>query len=156
MAISGGTLSTVAIREAESADVQAITSLSRSGGRAAVSEYATRRLEGASVCLVATIDETVVGYVALDYSFYGNGFIPVLFVAETSRRSGVGTSLMRAVERKCKTPKLFTSTNRSNIPMRSLLAGIGFEPSGIIDNLDEGDPEVVYFRAIGASATLMS
>jgi len=119
---------------------------------ASATDYATERLKDSAVCLVATLAERVIGYVALDYTFFGHGFIPILFVSETARRSGVGTSLMQAIERKCSTPKLFTSTNESNIPMRSLLAGIGFEPSGIIYNLDAGDPEVVYFRTVGARA----
>ncbi len=142
----------MAIREVASADFSAIASLSRGSDPVPVAAYPTERLKNAPACLVATFGETVVGYVALDYSFYGNGFIPILFVAETARRSGVATSLMRAIEHKCKTPKLFTSTNQSNIPMRSLLAAIGFEPSGIIHNLDEGDPEVVYIRKVGARA----
>lgn len=148
--MSEGTVSAAAIRKASPADLRAIASLSRGGYRAHTATYPPEELRDAPECLVATLGEAVVGYVALDYSFYGNGFIPILFVAETARRSGVGMSLMRAIERRCKTPKLFTSTNQSNVPMRSLLAEIGFEPSGIIHNLDDGDPEVVYFRKVVA------
>jgi hypothetical protein len=32
--------------------------------------------------------------------------------------------------------------------MRSLLSDEGFEVSGIIHNLDEGDPELVFFRRL--------
>ena len=45
-------------------------------------------------------------------------------------------------------PKLFTSTNRSNAPMQSLLAKLGYRPSGVIENLDEGDPELVYMKHV--------
>lgn len=41
--------------------------------------------------------------------------------------------------------RMFTSTNQSNLKMQSLLAKLGYEPSGVIHNLDEGDPELVYF-----------
>ena len=41
--------------------------------------------------------------------------------------------------------KLFTSTNQSNTPMQALLALLGYVRSGVIDNLDPGDPELVYF-----------
>ena len=41
---------------------------------------------------------------------------------------------------------MFTSTHASNLPMQALLAKSGFEPSGIIHNLDPGDPELVYVR----------
>jgi hypothetical protein len=32
--------------------------------------------------------------------------------------------------------------------MRSLLTKLGFEPSGIIENLDDGDPELVFFKRL--------
>jgi hypothetical protein len=32
--------------------------------------------------------------------------------------------------------------------MQSLLAKLGYVPSGIIYNLDEGDPELVYFKQL--------
>ena len=44
------------------------------------------------------------------------------------------------------TPKLFSSTNRSNRPMQALFAKVCFEPSGIIHNLDPDDPELVYYK----------
>lgn len=37
--------------------------------------------------------------------------------------------------------------------MRSLLSAAGFEPSGVIHNLDPGDPELVYVRKLGAVRT---
>jgi hypothetical protein len=42
----------------------------------------------------------------------------------------------------CVPPKLFTSTNES------LLREQGFEASGVIHNLDEGDPELVFFQQV--------
>jgi hypothetical protein len=47
---------------------------------------------------------------------------------------------------RCATRKLFTSTNESNRAMRDLLAHAGFEPSGVVQNLDPGDPELIYFK----------
>jgi RimJ/RimL family protein N-acetyltransferase len=41
---------------------------------------------------------------------------------------------------------LFTSTNQSNIAMQRLCESCGFERSGIVENLDEGDPELIYFK----------
>ena len=49
----------------------------------------------------------------------------------------------------CRTPKLFTSINLSNLGMQSLLAKSGYELSGVIHNLDEGDPELVYLKRLG-------
>jgi len=52
------------------------------------------------------------------------------------------------MESLCRTKKLFTSTNLSNLPMHALLEKVGYKLSGVIDNLDPDDPEVVYFRSL--------
>ncbi len=102
------------------------------------------RFLGSETCLVADSDGTVVAYAVLEYSFFGNGFISMVYVAKSARRQGVGQSLMRALATQCKTSKLFTSTNESNSAMRALLATLGYVPSGVIENLDPNDPELVF------------
>jgi hypothetical protein len=61
---------------------------------------------------------------------------------------GAGEALVKHLESLCQTAKLFTSTNLSNLPMQSLLAKMGYILSGVIHNLDEGDPEIVYFKKL--------
>jgi hypothetical protein len=68
--------------------------------------------------------------------------------ARNNRRNGAGAALVKHIESLCQTPKLFTSTNLSNLPMQSLLAKLGYILSGVIHNLDEGDPELVYFKRL--------
>ena len=41
-----------------------------------------------------------------------------------------------------------TTCNRSNLPAQCLFERCGFQRSGQIYNLDEGDPELVYFKAL--------
>ena len=53
---------------------------------------------------------------------------------------------MRHVERSCLPDKLFTSTNQSNTQMQALCETLGYVKSGWVDNLDEGDPEIIYFK----------
>jgi ribosomal protein S18 acetylase RimI-like enzyme len=103
-------------------------------------------------CVVADQDGSVVGYAVLEYTFYDQGFVSMLYVAETARRRGVGRTLMRELETRCRTLKLFTSTNASNGPMQALLASLGYTPSGVIHNLDPGDPELVYFLDLSGRA----
>lgn len=98
---------------------------------------------------VAERDGTVVGYGVLTYNFYGNGMLELLYVDRGYRRSGVGRSLIEYAESHCNTPKLFTSTNLTNKPMQLLLEGLGYQLSGYIDNLDPGDPELVYCKHLG-------
>ena len=70
----------------------------------------------------------------------------MLMVDPTYRRMGIGVALMQHLESECKTPKIFTSTNLSNLAMQALLAKLGYERSGIIHNLDPNDPELVYME----------
>jgi len=57
------------------------------------------------------------------------------------------------VEQNCTTPKLFTSTNLSNLPMQSLLVRRGYRLAGVIHYLDEGDPELVYVTMLDKHST---
>lgn len=98
-------------------------------------------------CLVAMSSTQILGYGVLEYSFFSQGFISMVYVAGSARRQGVGSALLEALAERCRTPKLFTSTNESNGPMRALLLRAGFVESGVIHHLDPGDPECVYFRA---------
>lgn len=103
------------------------------------------RAVGSGQCLVVEVNGQIAAYGVLEYTFFGNGFVSMLYVAPTARRRGVGTMLMDSFVSRCSTAKLFTSTNESNVPMRRLLETHGWIPSGIIHNLDVDDPELVYF-----------
>ncbi|MET3057683.1 GNAT family N-acetyltransferase [Serratia marcescens] len=100
---------------------------------------------GQGDCYLAEEQDVVMGYGVLHYHFFGCGFIEMLRVGERYRRRGVGQALITALKSHCRHPKLFTSTNRSNLPMQRLLLNAGFVASGQIDNLDDGDPEQVFF-----------
>jgi GNAT superfamily N-acetyltransferase len=100
---------------------------------------------------LAVLDDRVVGYAILEYTFYGRGFITLLYIHPEHRGKGLGTALVHHLEGVCRTEKLFTSTNESNHPMQALMAKMGYTPSGIINNLDPGDPEIVYFKQLRAS-----
>ena len=102
-------------------------------------------------CLVARVGEDVVGFAVLNQAFYEQNFIGLLIVHPDHRRCGVGTALVRRIESICPSEKLFTSTNLSNIPMQRLCESLGFVRSGYIDNLDPGDPEIVFFKRVAAA-----
>ncbi|MFW9856731.1 MAG: GNAT family N-acetyltransferase [Candidatus Thorarchaeota archaeon] len=118
----------------------------------ATTQKSRREFIGRSIfknrCYVAISKEELVGYTVLEYSFFECGFVSILYVKENYRRKGIGTRLMEYIETKCKTEKLFTSTNQSNIPMQGLLEKLNFAKSGIVHNLDPGDPELIYFKRI--------
>src|SRR5437870_90436 len=81
--------------------------------------------------LVAELDGELVGYAAQG-RFFGYDFLELLAVRPDQRRQGIATALIRAVEARSHSGKLFTSTNRSNTPMRRLCLRLGFRPSGEI------------------------
>ena len=62
---------------------------------------------------------------------------------------------MQHLESECKTPKIFTSTNLSNLAMQALLVKLRYKLSGTIHNLDPDDPELVYMkeRAVTTNTT---
>ena len=95
-------------------------------------------------CNVALRDGQAVGYVALTRTLFHQNFVELLMVAEPARRTGVGEALLRHCLAIAGGQKLFTSTNTSNLPMQGLVTRLGFIPSGRLDNLDEGDPELFY------------
>lgn len=99
--------------------------------------------------ITASVDDAMVGFAVLEYTFFSNGFIPLVAVAPIARRSHHGLGLIAAAEQRCKTSKLFISTNRSNQAAQALFLRAGFVPSGQVENLDApGDLELVYFKAV--------
>ena len=101
-------------------------------------------------CLEARADGEPVGFLILDRGFFGCHFVELLYVHAEWRRRGIGTALMRAAEQRCAGQKLFTSTNESNLPMQAACARWGFVLSGRVENLDDGDPELIYFKRASA------
>jgi GNAT superfamily N-acetyltransferase len=98
-------------------------------------------------CQLYVDDDGLAGLMVLTPAhFFGRDFIELLRVVPERRRSGVGRALLRAALAGPGTARLFTSTNQSNQPMRSLLAAEGWSLSGELDGLDDGDPELVFYR----------
>lgn len=135
------------IRLARSADVEGIIR----GDDLERRDFHERSVAGKH-CYVAMRSGRLAGFGVLEYTFFEQGFVSLVYVVAALRGQGVGTALMRHLERACRTPKIFTSTNKSNRAMRGLLKKLKYRPSGKIENLDEGDPEWVFFRRLRASA----
>ena len=90
----------------------------------------------------------ILGYIILEHSFFNRGFISMLFVEHYHRRYGIGSVLIQYVEGLCKSDRIFTSTNLSNTPMQKLLKKLGYNYSGIVQDLDLDDPELFYSKKI--------
>ena len=106
-----------------------------------------RRSVAAKNCYVARY-ENIVGCAVLECAFYEMGFVSMLYVHEGWQRHGVGTELLKQLESVCQTDRLFISTNLSNVRMQALLAKLGYKLSGVIHDLDEDDPELIYVKRL--------
>lgn len=98
--------------------------------------------------LVAEENGKIAGLLVLEHGFFGHAFVALVVVHPEARRRGIALLLLEAAEARCRTGKFFTSTNVSNAAARELFQRAGFLPSGRIENLDEGDPELIYFKAL--------
>jgi uncharacterized protein (DUF952 family)/GNAT superfamily N-acetyltransferase len=102
-----------------------------------------------SVCLVATAgpgSRRLAGYTVLRRGhFFGRHFVDLLLVAPAARRQGIGSALLAAAAGVGLGERIFTSTTRSNLAMRALLAAQGWRLSGRLTGLDPDDDEVVVW-----------
>jgi ribosomal protein S18 acetylase RimI-like enzyme len=138
----------ISIHRANESDVEAVCLFDPRARRENQRREFIRRSVAAGACFVAVAEDEVIGYGVLNYTFYHHGCIEMLYVHSSHRRRGTATALLRHLESLCETSKLFISTNLSNLAMQSLLAKLEYVLSGIIHNLDEGDPEIVYFKRL--------
>ena len=98
--------------------------------------------------MVAEQDRQAVGYGVFNHAFFHQGQIEMLMVQTDFRGMHIGAQLLATLEQQCDTPKLFVTTNVSNQRMQRLLANLGYAASGFIDELDPGDPELVFFKQV--------
>ena len=95
---------------------------------------------------LALVGDAPAGYALVSRHFFDRPFVDTLVVAPAHRRGGIGEALMARCEAAHDDDRIFTSTNRSNRPMRALLAKAGWRESGVIHNLDLDDPELVFVK----------
>ncbi|MEW9502646.1 GNAT family N-acetyltransferase [Jeotgalibacillus marinus] len=72
--------------------------------------------------------------------------LPLVVVSPNYRKKGIASKLITEVETQCKTQKVFTSTNQSNYLMKKLCRRLGYNECGLIEGLDESDPEIFFMK----------
>jgi ribosomal protein S18 acetylase RimI-like enzyme len=136
------------VRQARGDDIPAICAIDH----IAQTEEQRRQFIRSSVtddtAFVAIAGERIAGYCVLTYSFFERGFIAMLIVERAHRRRGIGSALVRHCESLCASDRIFTSTNESNLPMQALLEKLGYTRSGVVNDLDPGDPELFYSKQL--------
>lgn len=134
------------IRVATAADIDNILAFDLIAQGEPVRQAFIRKAVQAGHCTVVAVEGQAVAYLIMERNFFGWPFIELVYVQSDQRQYGYATALMRYIERTCGSEKLFTSTNLSNLHMQRLLEKLGYTISGVVHNLDEGDPEVFYFK----------
>lgn len=87
-------------------------------------------------------------FLILDYRFFDQGWIELIVVDEEYRGKGIGGKTFNLICERCKSDKVFTSTNRSNTQMQRALENAYFSFSGELKGLDEGGPELFYYKKL--------
>jgi GNAT superfamily N-acetyltransferase len=96
---------------------------------------------------IATLNDRAVGYSVVAPWFLGAPFLALLYVDPAMRGRGIGLRLLEDFEG-AHGPRAFTSTNLSNEPMQRLLRLRLWKPCGMLNGLDEGDPEIFFSKAL--------
>jgi ribosomal protein S18 acetylase RimI-like enzyme len=109
-------------------------------------EYIRKAIEEER-CIVANDKSLIAGFLIFDTHFFDCSIISLIIVRPTERRKGYATSLIEYFVNISPTKKIFSSTNKSNQTMQEVFKANGFLQSGFIENLDEGDPEIIYFKS---------
>ena len=99
-------------------------------------------------CFIILEGSEPVGFVLFDYRFFSQGWVELLIIDEKHRGKGIVGNVFNLLSQQCKTEKIFTSTNNSNLPMQKALTKAGFTFSGKLNGLDEGDPELFYYKRV--------
>ena len=102
---------------------------------------------GRRTVLGAFSADVLAGYIIWDRAFFARPFAWLLGVAPAFRRRAIASRLLTAFTDECPGEAAFTSTNESNTAMHAVLRGCGFIPSGRVENLDPGDPEIFFYKA---------
>ena len=140
------------VRPANALDIEALGAIDQLAQTSSQRREFIMRSVATGLCSVLiTPSGLPAGYGVLDYSFYEYGFVPLIYVDAGYRCRGAGRLLLGHLESLCRTPKLFTSTNLSNLAMQALLLKRGYQLSGVIHDLDEGDPELVYVKYLSTA-----
>jgi len=80
-------------------------------------------------CVIVKEDNSISGFLTYDTNFFDCTFLSLIIVSPTKRRRGYASSLLSYML--SHSPKVFNAN--------------GFIRSGIVENLDEGDPEIIFY-----------
>ncbi|MFV1884934.1 MAG: GNAT family N-acetyltransferase [Balneola sp.] len=99
-------------------------------------------------CFIISAGKEEIGLVIFDYRFFDQGWIELIIIDEEYRGKGIAGKVFDIICEHCTSDKVFTSTNRSNTQMQRALAKADFSFAGELKGLDDGDPELFYYKKL--------
>ncbi len=138
----------IKIRVAQSSDIDNLVHLDTVVLRDPARADSIHRWVESGECYLAEQTGQIAGYGVLNYGFFHLGNVDMLMIHPDFRGQGIGRKLLHHLYSLCKTEKFWCSTNLSNQRMQRLLASEGFKLSGFVDDLDEGDPELIFIKRL--------
>jgi L-amino acid N-acyltransferase YncA len=100
-------------------------------------------------CLLVIHEGIIAGFLLYHTHFFECTFVSLIMIKPSHQKMGLASTLLSHMTEFSKTEKLFSSTNQSNLAMQKIFEANAFIKSGMVENLDEGDPELIYFKRIG-------
>jgi len=98
--------------------------------------------------IVAEAEGEVVGFIAYRLDWFQCTFVSLVVVREDFRRKSIAREFFKSVEAVSPTPRLFSSTEETNVASIRMHTALGFAPSGHIDNLPQGVRELLFYKRI--------
>jgi GNAT superfamily N-acetyltransferase len=98
--------------------------------------------------MVAEAGGEIVGFLAYRTDWFQCTFVSLVVVREDFRRKGIAREFFRSVEAVSLSPRVFSSTEETNVASIRMHTALGFVPSGFIDNLPQGVRELLFYRRV--------
>lgn len=110
-------------------------------------QFLKRQIEEGRL-LVAEVEGQTVGFITYETEWFGQVYVSLVCVHPDYRRRGIAQQLFHAVEERCHTGRLFSSSEEDNGVSIKMHEALGFVRNGYIDNLPQQRREIIYFKQV--------
>jgi GNAT superfamily N-acetyltransferase len=145
------TLMAISIHCATVFDENALQDFVRSGQSEASGCGPIRDALRSNDCWIAMRDENLLGY-AMRGEFFEHDILRLVFVGPEHRRRGVGSALIGAIERACRSDRLFCCLSESNSAMLRMLEQRGYAASGKVHDLVMDESRLFFVKRFEAAS----
>ena len=97
---------------------------------------------------MAEAEGRIVGLITYETEWLGQFYVSLICVHPGYRRRGVARRLFGAVEARCETGRLFSSTEEDNHVSIKMHEALGFRRSGYVENLPQPTREIIYSKRV--------